>query len=86
MMTWKQKCEEERIYYTILWKWNPKREEYDIKGCDDLTFEEAKRYFDKTRIEGLTEQVEIFRELSEEEVEIIARKYEGYETWDRDEL
>ena len=85
-MTWKQKCEEKRFYYTVLWKWNPNREEYDIIGHDDLTFEEAKRYFDKTRIEGLTEQVEIFRELSEEEVEIIARKYEDYETWDRDEL
>ena len=31
-MTWTQKCEEKRFYYTVLWKWNPKREEYDIKA------------------------------------------------------
>ena len=86
MLTWKQKCDEKRFYYTRLWKWNPSTEEYRVIGLDDLTFEEAKRYFDKTRTDGLVDQVEIFKECSEEGSEVIARKCKDFETWDRDEM
>lgn len=86
MLTWEQKVEAGRLYYTRLWKWNPQTEEYDIRGLDDLTLEEATRYFNKTRMDDRVDQVEIFQEYSEEDSEIIARKCKDFETWDRDEL
>ena len=86
MMTWKQKCEEERFYYTRLWIWNPKTEEYDTKRLDDLTLDEAKRYFNKTDMDGLHDQLDIYQEYSEDYSEKIASKCKDYETWDRDEL
>lgn len=86
MLTWKQKCEEERFYYTRLWKWNQKTEEYDVIGLDDLTLEEATKYFNKIRVDGLNDQVDIFREYSDDFSEKIATKCKDFETWDRSEL
>lgn len=85
-MTWKQKCDEERFYYTRLWKWNPQKEQYDVIGLDGLTFDEAKRYFNKIDMNGLNDQVDIYREYSEEYSEKIAMKCKDYETWDRSEM
>ena len=86
MMTWKRKCEEERFYYTRLWKWNPQTEEYDVIGLDDLTLEEAKKYFNKINVDGLNDQVDIYRKKSENYSEKIALKCKDYETWDKSEL
>lgn len=86
MMTWKQKCEEERFYEVRRWRWNSLTEEYDIDTDSDLTFEEAKKLFDSTKIGCIHDQVDIYREWSEDYIEKIALKDADFETWDKDEM
>lgn len=86
MMTWKQKCEEERFYEVRKWTWNSTIEEYDITATEDLTFEEAKEMFDSIDVGVIHDQVDIYREYSPEYMEKIALKCTDYETWDRDEM
>ena len=59
---------------------------YTHPHFSDLTLDEATRYFNKTRVDGLHDQVDIFREYSEDYSEKIALKCKDYETWDRNEL
>ena len=88
MMTWKQKCEEERFYYIIEWNYTGDDNEPYDRNCvaRDLTLEEAKTMFNKYKVDGIHDQVEIWQEFSEECVEKIALKDRDFETWDRDEM
>lgn len=87
-MSWKQKCEEERVFYVNRWRWNAASEEYDIVSNDNLTFEEAKAIFDHTKCGCEYDQVDLFRETSEDTCEKIALKNEAFPdgTWDQSEM
>lgn len=86
MLTWKQKCEQERFYEVRKWRWNPKTEEYDQDVDSDLTFEEAKRIFDSIKVGYIYDQVDIYQDFSEDYCERIALKDTAFETWNPDEM
>lgn len=87
-MSWKQKCEEERFFYVMVWEYTGDDDDPYIRKCvaEELTKEEAKELFDSINVNGIHEQVEIWQEFSKEDVEKIALKVVDYETWDRDEM
>lgn len=86
MLTWKQKCEQERFYEVRKWKWNAKTEEYDLDVDTDLTLEEAKQIFDSIKIGYLYDQVDIYQDFSEDHCDRIALKDTSFETWNPDEM
>lgn len=86
MMTWKQKIAEDRMYEVRKWIWDAEAEDYIIKSECDLTFNEAKKIFDESKVGGIHEQIDLIREYCDDFSEKIAMKDRDFETWDRDEM
>ena len=82
MMTWKQKCEEERFFEVREWYWDADLKQYGVRCIgEELTIIEAEELLDSAEINTFTPQYDIYQEYRDNGMhlkKIAMRDEDGY--------